>query len=100
MFELAPKSRRTAAPSPAPKPAPRLVQRKPTVSSSVDPYEREADDVADKVMRMAESMATGPAPAMLQRQCATCEEKKRTPSRPMILAQSSIECYSSVPCGR
>jgi hypothetical protein len=45
---------------------------KATVSSPGDPYEREADEVADKVMRM-------PAPAGdgLQRKCAGCEEEDK-----------------------
>lgn len=45
---------------------------KATVSSPGDPYEREADEVADKVMRM-------PAPAGdgLQRKCAGCEEENK-----------------------
>lgn len=47
------------------------IQRKPTVSSPGDPFEREADDVADKVMRMAE-------PA-IQRKCAECEDDERKP---------------------
>ncbi|MDC0745363.1 eCIS core domain-containing protein [Polyangium mundeleinium] len=68
------------------------VQRKATVSSSGDPYEREADEVADKVMRMAEpapvgSAPVGSAPVAIQRKCTACEEEdkekiyaKRVPS--------------------
>jgi pyrrolidone-carboxylate peptidase len=54
------------------------VQAKLAVSSPSDPYEREADDVADKVLRMAEP-APGPIrPAsgeIVQRACADCEER-------------------------
>jgi hypothetical protein len=46
------------------------VQRKPTISSPGDPYECEADEVADKVMRMAEPAPIGSAPVAIQRKCA------------------------------
>src|SRR5262245_18942013 len=42
--------------------APQRVQRKPDISSPGDGYEREADDVADRVMRMGEPAAIGSAP--------------------------------------
>lgn len=38
-----------------------LLQRKPTISSPGDHHEREADEVADKVMRMAEPSSRGTA---------------------------------------
>jgi hypothetical protein len=54
------------------------IQSKPTVNSPGDRYEREADDVADKVMRMAETAPHASA-LVIQRKCAACEdeEKKR-----------------------
>lgn len=53
------------------------IQRKPTVSSPGDRFEQEADDVAEKVMRM-----TGPARAALphaaiQCKCAECEDDEK-----------------------
>lgn len=52
-------------------------QRKPAINSPGDPYEREADEVADKVMRTAEPAPIGSAPAALQRKCATCEDEEK-----------------------
>lgn len=64
----------------------RPIQRKPTVSSPGDPFEREADEVAEKVMRTAEPSPVGPGPAAIQRKCAECEEedekKKRIQTKP------------------
>src|SRR5262249_20387611 len=51
--------------------------RKATVSSPGDPYEREADDVADRVMRMVEPAPIGSAAATIQRKCAACEDEKK-----------------------
>jgi hypothetical protein len=42
------------------------IQAKLTVSQPGDPYEQEADRVADEVMRM-------PEPGTVQRKCAACE---------------------------
>jgi Domain of unknown function (DUF4157) len=53
------------------------IQRKPTISSPGDPFEREADDVADRVMRTVESTPIGSAPAAIQRKCAECEEEEK-----------------------
>jgi len=55
------------------------IQRKPTVSSPGDLFEREADDVAERVMRMAEPMPTGSAPVAIQRKCAECEGEEKKP---------------------
>ncbi|WP_437995885.1 DUF4157 domain-containing protein [Sorangium sp. So ce185] len=68
---------------------PSPVQRKPAVSSPGDPLEREADEVADKVMRMAEPAPggsaerapVGSAPAVIQRKCAACEDEEKTTIR-------------------
>jgi uncharacterized protein DUF4157 len=57
-------------------PAP--VQRKTTISSPDDPFEREADHVADKVMGMAEPAAIGAAPGAIQRECAKCDDEEET----------------------
>src|SRR5262245_55495071 len=53
------------------------VQPKLDVSDPADPYEREADSVADRVMRMP---AEAPA---VQRKCAACEDElMRTAAAP------------------
>lgn len=53
------------------------IQRKPTTSSPGDPFEREADDVADRVMRMVEPTPISSTPAEIQRKCAGCEEEEK-----------------------
>ena len=65
---LVPSDRRTGAEPPAVNPRWRqiatTIQPKLAVSAPDDPYEREADRVADDVMRMAEPQ--------LQRACSAC----------------------------
>jgi hypothetical protein len=53
------------------------IQRKPTLNSPGDPFEREADDLADRVMRMVEPIPIVSAPASIQRKCAGCEEEEK-----------------------
>lgn len=53
------------------------IQRKPTISSPGDPFEREADEVTDKVMRVAEPAPNSSVPAAIQRKCAECEEEEK-----------------------
>lgn len=102
MFMLARKPLPTAARAAAPKAAPQRadrpppvnplwmrlamstspqVQRKPAVSSPGDPSEREADDVADRVMRMADPAPVGPAARAIQRECAGCKGGDEKPGR-------------------
>lgn len=57
-----------------------LIQRKPTISSPRDPFEREADDVADRVMRMVEPTPISSTLAAIQRKCAGCEEEEKADS--------------------
>jgi len=59
------------------------IQCKLTVNQPNDPYEQEADAVADKVMRMPDtkSMQAGgadvsPTPVKIQKKCAECEEEE------------------------
>lgn len=52
------------------------IQRKAIISSPGDSFEREADDVADRVMRMATPGPISLAPAAIQRKCAACEEEE------------------------
>lgn len=58
-------------------PAAPTIQTKLAISSPGDSYEREADEVADKVMRIAEPAPIKPAPAAIQRMCADCEEREK-----------------------
>lgn len=58
---------------------PLFFQPKLTIGSADDVYEREADAVADKVMRMEddEEIQTKLAPVDIQRKCAECEEEEK-----------------------
>ena len=56
------------------------IQREPIVSSPGDPFEREADEVADKVMWMAEPAPIDSTPATIQRKCAECEDEEKKPN--------------------
>jgi hypothetical protein len=58
-------------------------QPKLTVSQPSDPYEQEADQIADRVMRMAAPQSTGSQPSFsawtlpqIQRKCDHCEEEE------------------------
>ena len=62
---------------------PASIQAKLTISQPGDPYEQEADNVADRVMRMEVSAATGnkprfnsPIDEIVQRKCDECEEEE------------------------
>ena len=46
------------------------LQRKPTVSAPDHPLERQADQIADQVLRM-------PAQDVIQRACRECEEEQK-----------------------
>jgi hypothetical protein len=53
----------------------RWVQAKLTVSDPRDPYEEEADRVADQIMRMPDTQAVSRSPLQIQRMCDRCEEE-------------------------
>ncbi len=54
-----------------------VIQRKSVISAPSDPHEREADEAAGRVMRMADPSPIGSLPAaVLQRKCDTCEEEE------------------------
>ena len=53
------------------------LQRKAQVSTPGDRFEREADEVADQVMRMARPSAIGNASPALQRKCTACEDENK-----------------------
>ena len=52
----------------------RTIQRKPSLGAPDDAFEREADSVADTVMRMPDA-ALAPAPSVVQRKCAQCTDE-------------------------
>ena len=55
-----------------------FIQPKLTINQPKDMYEKEADAVADKIMRMEdeESLQTKISPLTVQRKCAECEEEE------------------------
>src|SRR4051812_8702764 len=55
------------------------LQRKPRISTPGDRFEREADDVADRVMRMARPVAIGSASQDVQRKCPSCDDEESAP---------------------
>jgi len=64
------------------------IQRKLTVGAPDDPLEDEADQMADKVMRM-------PEPSFVQRKCTACEEEDRVRLKPQSFAQAKAEPVSA-----
>src|SRR5262249_50639471 len=55
-----------------------LIQPKLIVGEVNDPFEHEADRVADQVMRMPDrELSVGAAPMQLSRKCAACEEDEQ-----------------------
>ncbi len=66
------------------------IQPKLTVGAPDDPYEKEADSVADKVMRMPEK-------SFIHKKCAACEEEKvqRKVEEDKTLAQAKFQTNSS-----
>jgi hypothetical protein len=59
---------------------PSTLQRKLTVGTVDDPFEREADATADRVMRM-------PEPSLVQRKCAECEEEEEQVQRKSLATE-------------
>ncbi|MDQ6764155.1 MAG: DUF4157 domain-containing protein, partial [Bacteroidota bacterium] len=59
--------------------APAFIQPKLTIGVVDDPYEREADTIADKIMRMNDNeiLQTKPSPITIRRKCAACEEEEK-----------------------
>ncbi len=54
-----------------------FVQCKLSVGATDDPLEEEAEDMADRVMRM-------PQPAFVQRKCAHCGEEEKAQRKPLV----------------
>lgn len=59
--------------------SPVRIQPKLTIGAVDDPDEREADAVADKVMRMSDSemLQTNASPITIQRKCKDCEQEEK-----------------------
>jgi len=77
-----------------------FVQPKPHVNDPGDQYEKEADTVADKVMRMENPLLTSLSSTAVQRKCGDCEEKEnkiqRKESNALEQEQgSSLDSYIS-----
>src|SRR5262245_30729456 len=53
------------------------IQPKLIVSVPSDPQEQEADQVADRVMRMSEPGHVGSASIAIQRKCTQCEDEEK-----------------------
>lgn len=53
------------------------IQTKLAINEPGDQYEREADQVADRVMRMAAPSSISPASMAIQRKCSACEEEDK-----------------------
>jgi hypothetical protein len=71
---------------------PRLpIQAKLKVGAVDDPLEREADRVADQVMRMpAPEVATTPAPLQISRKCADCEDEQKLQKKEAVPAAPAL----------
>ncbi|WP_438033289.1 eCIS core domain-containing protein [Sorangium sp. So ce204] len=80
------------------------VQRKPTISAPGDASEREADEVAERVMRMADPAPIGAAPAAVQRKCAACEDEEdaaiQTKRAPAANAGAALDGEAAVRAAR
>lgn len=59
------------------------VQPKLSVGAPNDPYEKEADSMADKVMRM-------PGENFVQRKCADCEKEEKVQRKPLAASVASF----------
>jgi len=53
------------------------VRHRPSISTPGDAFEREADAVADRVLRMADAPVSGATSPTVQRTCAACEDDAR-----------------------
>src|SRR5689334_5311892 len=65
------------------------IQPKLAISSPGDPQEREADDIAEQVVRAADPGPVGPAAVGIQRKCATCQEDERPSIQPKLAARAN-----------
>lgn len=67
------------------------IRRKPTLSVPGDAFERQADEVAEKVLRMniSDPPAVQLAPPTIQRECVECEEEEESEENEVIQAKAS-----------
>ena len=77
-----------------------VVQKKLSVGSANDSYEVEADQVADKVMKMREpSPQVTHTGALVQRKCAHCEQEEKLQMKPLAESISPFIQRSSSESG-
>jgi hypothetical protein len=71
-----------------------FIQTKLTIASTNDPLEKEADEMADKVMRMQmpEPISFYPKTNSINRKCAQCEEEEKLQRK-----ESSNESFPTIP---
>lgn len=70
-------------PTGAPSALPGALQPKLVIGPANDPLEREADAIADRVLRPADTVpGASPSPLGLRRACAACEEEERLSRAP------------------
>jgi hypothetical protein len=72
-----------------------LLQPKLRIGALNDPLEREADNVADQVMRMNLTNVLSSGPQQIQRKCATCEkeEQEAASAAPLRISRKCAHCY-------
>ena len=76
------------------------IQKKISVGSANDSYEVEADQVADKVMKMSElSPQVTHTGALVQRKCAACEQEEKLQMKPLAESISPLIQRSSPESG-
>ena len=76
------------------------IQKKLSVGSANDSYEVEADQVADKVMKMSEhSPQVTHTGALVQRKCAHCEQEEKLQMKPLAESISPLIQLSSSESG-
>lgn len=77
-----------------------VIQKKLSVGSANDSYEVEADQVADKVMKMSEpSPRVTHTGALVQRKCAHCEQEEKLQMKPLAETISPLIQRSSPESG-
>jgi hypothetical protein len=80
--------------APLPLLRPRLLQTKLRIGALTDPLEREADRVADQVMRMSLTNVPSFGPGQIHRKCAACqkEEQEAAPQAPVQISRKCAHC--------
>ncbi|MEM7369907.1 MAG: DUF4157 domain-containing protein [Bacteroidota bacterium] len=73
------------------------IQPKLSINQPGDPYEQEADAMADQVMRMEQQASIHPSPLPIQRMCAECEEEHTLQKTPMDIQREDDQTSVSAP---